>query len=134
MHRLYPSFLIISVCTFANGSRRVSASVTGPLETVRQQQRQSGKRAAGLCHGLCHRRRRYFICVFYPPYIFSPTREKGQEWREFYLVVHNFAKAYPYALQARVRLDKADSILASESLLRAKKSSSWLNGAELFAV
>ncbi|HPW78158.1 MAG: hypothetical protein BWX62_00683 [Bacteroidetes bacterium ADurb.Bin037] len=39
-------------------------------------------------------------------------RKKDKEWREFYKTVHNFARAYPFALQARERMDTADSILA----------------------
>ncbi|MEJ1729833.1 DUF4294 domain-containing protein, partial [Escherichia coli] len=39
-------------------------------------------------------------------------KKKDKEWREFYRTVHNFARAYPFALQARERLDTADSILA----------------------
>ena len=28
-------------------------------------------------------------------------RQKGREWRKYYRLVHNFSKAYPYALVAR---------------------------------
>ncbi|MDD2290405.1 MAG: DUF4294 domain-containing protein [Bacteroidales bacterium] len=39
-------------------------------------------------------------------------KKSDREWREFYRTVHNFSRAYPFALQARERIDKADSIMA----------------------
>ena len=51
-----------------------------------------------------------------PVYIYNRNAKKdGRIWRDFYRTVHNFAKAYPYALQARERMDTADSILAAGS-------------------
>ena len=41
--------------------------------------------------------------------------KNDKEWREFYRTVHNFARAYPFALQARERMDTADSILANHT-------------------
>ncbi len=42
------------------------------------------------------------------------TRQKGKEWREFYRLVYNFRKTYPYALIAKQKVSVADSILASK--------------------
>lgn len=48
-------------------------------------------------------------------YLFSwdKSRKKGREWREFYRLVYNFKKTYPYALIARDKVKEADSILLS---------------------
>ncbi len=57
-----------------------------------------------------------FVSSIPPLYVFSrDKRKKDKEWREYYQTVHNFARAYPYALQARERLDRADSILNTHS-------------------
>jgi len=55
--------------------------------------------------------------------MFSPeTKEKKTgNGASFYMVVHNFSKAYPYALQSRARLDRADSILASRPFTAREK-------------
>ncbi|MDP3451876.1 MAG: DUF4294 domain-containing protein [Bacteroidales bacterium] len=46
-------------------------------------------------------------------YLFSwdKSKKKGREWREFYRLVYNFKKTYPYALIARDKVIEADSIL-----------------------
>ncbi len=48
-------------------------------------------------------------------YLFSwdNKRKKEKEWREFYRLVYNFRKTYPYALIAKEKINEADSILAS---------------------
>lgn len=49
-------------------------------------------------------------------YVYNRDNKKNdKEWREFYRTVHNFARAYPFALQARERMDTADSILANHT-------------------
>jgi len=55
--------------------------------------------------------------------MFSPeTKEKKTgNGASFICVVHNFSKAYPYALQSRARLDRADSILASRPFTAREK-------------
>jgi len=63
-----------------------------------------------------------FVSSIPPLHVFSrDKRKKDREWREFYMVVHNFSKAYPYALQSRARLDRADSILASRPFTAREK-------------
>lgn len=49
-------------------------------------------------------------------YLFSWPEEKkrGREWREFYRLVYNFRKAYPYALIAKEKFAIADSVLKSK--------------------
>ncbi|MFA7089905.1 MAG: DUF4294 domain-containing protein, partial [Bacteroidales bacterium] len=57
-----------------------------------------------------------FVESLPPVYVYNRNAKKdGRIWRDFYRTVHNFAKAYPYALQARERMDTADSILAAGS-------------------
>jgi hypothetical protein len=51
-------------------------------------------------------------------YHFSWDRSgrKGREWREFYRLVYNFQKTYPYALLAKEKIQEADSVLATNKL------------------
>lgn len=48
-------------------------------------------------------------------------RQKGREWRKYYRLVHNFSKAYPYALVARKLVQKADSTIAADNLKWARR-------------
>ncbi len=58
-----------------------------------------------------------------PVYVYNrPKKNKNDKaWREYYRTVHNFAKAYPYALQAKARIDRTDSILASTHFTRKQR-------------
>ncbi|HIR33908.1 MAG TPA: DUF4294 domain-containing protein [Candidatus Coprenecus merdigallinarum] len=55
-----------------------------------------------------------------PAYIIA--RRKGKEWRRYYRLVHNFAKAYPYALVAEEKLREADSTITTDGLRRGKRN------------
>lgn len=48
-------------------------------------------------------------------------RQKGREWRRYYRLVHNFSKAYPYALAARHLVHEVDSTIEADNLKRAKR-------------
>ena len=48
-------------------------------------------------------------------------KQKGREWRKYYKLVHNFSKAYPYALVARKLVEEADSTIAADKLKGAKR-------------
>ena len=48
-------------------------------------------------------------------------KQKGREWREYYRLVHNFSKAYPYALVARKLVTEADSTIAADRLKGVKR-------------
>ena len=48
-------------------------------------------------------------------------KQKGREWKEYYRLVHNFSKAYPYALVARKLVAEADSTIAADKLKGAKR-------------
>lgn len=48
-------------------------------------------------------------------------RQKGREWRKYYRLVHNFSKAYPYALVAKKLVVEADSIIVADRLKGAKR-------------
>lgn len=72
----------------------------------------------------------YFIegsdTVYYdtidPSKVYSKIpKQKGKEWRQYYRLVHNFSKAYPYALVARKLVIEADSIIAADKLKGAKR-------------
>lgn len=62
-------------------------------------------------------------------------RQKGREWREYYRLVHNFSKAYPYALVAKKLVMEADSTIAADNLKRGKREK-YINSvqSELFSV
>ncbi len=48
-------------------------------------------------------------------------KQKGKQWRQYYRLVHNFSKAYPYALVARNLVIRADSTIAADKLKGIKK-------------
>jgi hypothetical protein len=48
-------------------------------------------------------------------------KQKGKEWRKYYRLVHNFSKAYPYALVVKKLVTEADSTIASEKLKGIKR-------------
>lgn len=48
-------------------------------------------------------------------------RQKGKDWRKYYRLVHNFSKAYPYALVAKKLVVEADSTIAADRLKGAKR-------------
>ena len=48
-------------------------------------------------------------------------KQKGREWIKYYRLVHNFSKAYPYALVARKLVQEADSTIAADKLKRVKR-------------
>ena len=48
-------------------------------------------------------------------------RQKGKEWRKYYRLVHNFSKAYPYALVAKKLVIEADSVIAADKLKGVKR-------------
>lgn len=48
-------------------------------------------------------------------------KQSGREWRQYYRLVHNFSKAYPYALVAKKLVIEADSTIAADKLKGAKR-------------
>lgn len=50
------------------------------------------------------------------------TKKKGKEWRKYYKLVYNFAKAYPYALVAKEILMEADSTITTDQMNKRKKN------------
>lgn len=60
---------------------------------------------------------------------------KGREWRQYYRLVHNFSKAYPYALVAKKLVNEADSTIAADKLKGVKREK-YINTVqkELFSV
>ena len=60
---------------------------------------------------------------------------KGREWRQYYRLVHNFSKAYPYALVAKKLVVEADSVIATDNLKGVKREK-YINKVqkELFSV
>jgi len=48
-------------------------------------------------------------------------RQKGKDWRQYYRLVYNFSKTYPYALVARELLKDVDSTIEDEGLKGGKR-------------
>lgn len=48
-------------------------------------------------------------------------KQKGRDWRQYYRLVYNFDKVYPYAIVARSILAEADSTITADKLKRGKK-------------
>ena len=48
-------------------------------------------------------------------------KQKGKEWRQYYRLVHNFSKSYPYALVAKKLVVEADSTIAADRLKGSKR-------------
>lgn len=61
-----------------------------------------------------------FVDALRPSYVYT-GKKKGRQWRQYYRLVHNFAKTYPYALQAREVVLEADRTIKEENLKRRKK-------------
>lgn len=49
------------------------------------------------------------------------SKQRGREWREFYRLVYNFRKTYPYALIAKEKILVADSILENRKMSNREK-------------
>ena len=48
-------------------------------------------------------------------------KQKGKEWRKYYRLVHNFSKAYPYALVVKKLVVEADSTITADKLKGIKR-------------
>lgn len=57
-------------------------------------------------------------------YLFSwpEEKKKGRAWRDFYRLVYNFRKTYPYALIAKEKFGIADSVLNSRKFTSKQKT------------
>ena len=63
-----------------------------------------------------------YFGVIRPSKVYSRLpKQKGREWRKYYRLVHNFSKAYPYALVARKLVHRADSTIAADKLKWVKR-------------
>lgn len=50
-----------------------------------------------------------------------PKSRKGKEWRTYYKTVHNFAKAYPYALMAKELIIEAENHINQNNLSKKER-------------
>ena len=64
-----------------------------------------------------------FIGSINPVYVFNrpPKSIKDKNWGDYYRIVYNFHKAYPYALQAADKVYEVDSILAAQKRSQREK-------------
>ncbi|MCL1974318.1 MAG: DUF4294 domain-containing protein [Bacteroidetes bacterium] len=57
-----------------------------------------------------------FVASLKPLYVFNrPKNLKDKNWGEYYRMVYNFNKAYPYALLAAQKVFEADSLIAARA-------------------
>lgn len=54
--------------------------------------------------------------------VYKTAKRKGKAWRQYYRLVHNFAKAYPYALLAEEKLREADSTITAGEFNRRQRN------------
>lgn len=67
-----------------------------------------------------------------PPAIKFPKPQrgkKGKAWRQYYRLVHNFGKTYPYALLAKEKIQEADHYLENHKL-NARQKENYLKNFE----
>ena len=81
--------------------------------------------AAGMCHGQtmtdAGKDTVYFDELPAAKVYARVPKQKGKEWRRYYRLVHNFSKAYPYALVAKKIVMQADSTIESENMKWLKR-------------
>ena len=54
-------------------------------------------------------------------YNWKESTKKSKEWREYYRLVYNFKKTYPYALMAKQKVMYVDSVLSNSSMRKAEE-------------
>lgn len=62
-----------------------------------------------------------YMDILRPSMISQFGKRKGKEWRQYYRLVWNFSKTYPYALVARKLIQQTDSTFAADDLSRRKR-------------
>lgn len=78
--------------------------------------------SADILHYVVEGKDTIYIDNIRPSKVYSRLpRQKGREWRKYYKLVHNFSKAYPYALVAHKLVEEADSTIAADNLKGAKR-------------
>lgn len=72
-----------------------------------------------------------FVDDIPPAFKYTKPRfgKKGKSWRQYYRLVHNFAKAYPYALIAKEKLDSTN-IYIKENNLSPREEERYLKNLE----
>ena len=54
-------------------------------------------------------------------YNWTDATKKSKEWREYYRLVYNFKKTYPYALIARAKVMYVDSVLSNKPMSKSQR-------------
>ena len=56
-------------------------------------------------------------------YLFSrpDNRKNDRKWREYYKLVYNFKRTYPYALIAKAKIQEADSVIRSSDFSKKER-------------
>jgi len=68
-----------------------------------------------------------YVDVLTPSYVFANGKMSQKEWKKYYKLVHNFSKAYPYALEARKTVERVDSTLGDGKHNRKHQKNKYIN-------
>ena len=49
------------------------------------------------------------------------NRKNDRKWREYYRLVYNFKRTYPYALTAKAKIEEADSIINASNFSKKQR-------------
>ena len=104
--------------------------------TVEQVRPKPAPAQEGILEFIVEGNEKIYIDQFRASKIYSRLpKMKGREWRQYYRLVHNFSKAYPYALVAKKLVVEADSVIAADNLKGIKREK-YINKVqkELFSV
>lgn len=103
--------------------KKVSATkVESPIKSSPAAGSSSGQGSEGILEFIVEGNDTIYIDQIRAAKVYSRLpKMKGREWRQYYRLVHNFSKTYPYALVARKLVVEADSTIAADNLKRGKK-------------
>lgn len=63
----------------------------------------------------------YFDVLHYSMVYARLPKQKGRDWRQYYRLVYNFSKTYPYAIAARKMIEQADSTFEADKFRKRDK-------------
>lgn len=112
-----PRHILIAIATILlTGAVRESFAQTSHRERVQAEREKSGQQDNVLRYIVEGKDTIYIDQIRASKVYARVPKQKGREWRRYYRLVHNFSKAYPYALVARKLVIEADSTIAADKL------------------
>lgn len=112
-----PRHILIAIATILlTGAVQESFAQTPHRERVQAERKKSGQQDNVLRYIVEGKDTIYIDQIRASKVYARVPKQKGREWRRYYRLVHNFSKAYPYALVARKLVIEADSTIAADKL------------------